>query len=171
MVEKPNGTVTNCNEAQIKSIKLTETKEIKMVEKPKRKYSIEPVFGVLNKAHNQFMRQVVKNNETKRECIKANIQKHYDDELRFWLDFNQKAGVLPDSIKFNEYCKSKGYIPKQVAEHTVFEGKKFYNAVIQGNYVLLDEMANMFNGYLFIDTENIYNKPTQSDGELVLAGE
>lgn len=132
-----------------------------MTTKPKRKYNIEPVFGVLTKAKNQFMRQVIKNNETKRSCIEANISKHYDDELRYWLDFHKKAGVLLDSLKFNEYCKGKNHIAGQVAEHTVFEGKAFYNAVIQGNYSLLDEMSYMFNDYLFEDTENIYNKPKQ----------
>jgi hypothetical protein len=162
MEKNPNiGIADNISNAQTTTVKVTTKQEKEMTTKPKRKYNIEPVFGVLTKAKNQFMHQVIKDNDTKRKCIEANITKHYDDDLRYWLDFNKKTGVLLDSVKFNEYCSAKKQIARQVAEHTVFEGKAFYNAVIQGNYGLLDEMSYMFNDYLFQDTENIYNQPTQ----------
>lgn len=130
-------------------------------DKPKRQYTVEPVIGVLKKAKTQFGRQVKKDNDTKRACIEANISKHYADELRFWLDFNAKVKALLDSVRFNEYCKKHNHDARQVAEHVVFEGKAFYNAVRDGIYDSLHEMAFMFNGNLFVDSENIYEKQKQ----------
>lgn len=156
--EFKNGIADNISTAQITDQSGLNNKP---AVKPKRRYNIEPPFNVLKPAKRQFMRQVIKNNETKRGCIQANISNHYDDELRFWLDFNKKTAVLLDSMRFNEYCEKKNHIAKQVAEHVLFEGKEFYNAILKGEYSLLDEMAYMFNNYLFQDTENIYDKPKQ----------
>lgn len=155
-----NGNADTISNAQTTTVKVIK-QEKQMTVKSTRKYNTEPPFNVLKPAKRQFMRQVIKNNETKRGCIEENISNHYEDKLRFWLDFNKKVGVLLDSMKFNKYCESKNHDARQVAEHTIFEGKEFYNAILKGEYSLLDEMAYMFKDYLFEDTENIYEKPKQ----------
>ncbi len=154
-----NGIVANSNNATIRKIEVEVKK--KSTDKPKRPYNREAVYDVLDRGLRQFKRQVTQNNETKRECIIANIRSRYDDALRFWLDFNKEVAIFTDSIRFNEYCKSKGHDVRQVAEHIIAEGKTFKNRVLFEGYHVIDQMAYMFNGNLFVDTEKIYDKPKQ----------
>jgi hypothetical protein len=155
--ESTNGTVANSNNATITAIEVEIRK--KSTDKPKRNYKKEAVYDVLDRAMRQFKRQITQNNETKRECIVANVRNCYDDALRFWLDFNREVEKFTDSIRFNEYCKAKGHDVLQVAEHIIAEGKTFKNKVLSEGYHVIEQMAYMFNGNLFVDTERIYDKP------------
>ena len=156
--ETSNGNVENINDAQITTIEVKKETKKMTGSKTKRSYKREAVYDVLNRAMRQFKRQVLQNNETKRECIAKNISKCYDDTLRFWLDFNKEVSAFTDSIRFNEYCESKNHNVLQVAEHIVAEGKTFKNKVLSEGFHIIEQMAYMFKGNLFVDTENIYSK-------------
>lgn len=153
--ENQNGTVANSNNATITA------NGVGTKDKPKRSYKKEAVYDVLDTAMRQFKRQITKNNDTKRDCILANIGKRYPDTLRFWMDFNKEVEQFTDSIRFNEFCKSKGHDARQVAEHIIADGKTFKNRVLSEGFHKIEQMAYMFNGNLFVDTERIFDKYKQ----------
>ena len=162
MAKEKNKSADNTSETKVKTT-IEINSEMKANEKPnkKRNYKKESVYDVLDTAMRQFKRQVIQNNETKRECILANIKKRYDDSLRFWLDFNKEVAVFTDSMRFNEYCEKNKHNVLQVAEHIIAEGKTFKNRILSEGFHLIEQMAYMFNGNLFVDTEKIYTKETQ----------
>lgn len=135
-----------------------ESQNVKPASVKGSKKKVSPVYAVLKRARTQFGRQVDKNTETKRKCIEENIKKYYTDPLRFWLDFKDETKILLDSISFNNACSHLGLIPKNVAEHIVYEGKNLRNDVREYGLGIIGGQVMKFNAPLFVDTEGLYTK-------------
>ena len=108
-------------------------------------------------ANRQFKRHSKRfqNTEAKIACIEDNIERYYDDSLRFWANLKDEAKDLLDSIKFNETCKSLGLKPENVAQHIIFEGKTVKNNVLRNGLDEMGEFIKAFDAPLFEDKEHI----------------
>ena len=130
-------------------------------EKPKRKYSPQPLFVVLRKARRLFYSQVDKNVANKQTCIKVATESYdnlYPDTLRFELDFRQERDRLVDSTKFCNACHALELNPEYVADHIVFEGKSLVNKVLKEGLQVVGEKVHMFNAPLWKDTVSLYGE-------------
>lgn len=108
-------------------------------------------------ANRQFKRYSKKfqNTEAKIACIEDNIDRYYDDSLRFWANLKDEAKDLLDSIKFNDTCKELGLKPENVAQHIIFEGKAVKNRVLRNGLDEMGELIKAFDAPLFEDKDSI----------------
>ena len=89
-----------------------------------RKRAVPALWRVLTKARKVFEVQINKTNQVKLQCLERFMSTYYADQDQFWVDFMKQVGILMDSRRFYNECKSKGYNPQNVAEHIVFSGSK-----------------------------------------------
>lgn len=129
-------------------------------EQPKRSYRIPPVYKILGKAKRLFLKQVTKDIEAKKACIKLALASYddlYPDTLRFDLDFRAERERLTDSKKFCKACKELGLNPIDVADNVIFEGKTVLQKVLKDGLQVVGENVHMFNAPLWKDSENLYS--------------
>lgn len=119
-------------------------------------------------ANRQFKRYSKKfqNTEAKIACIEDNIDRYYDDSLRFWANLKDEAKDLLDSIRFNETCRKLGLDPGNVAQHIIFEGKAVKNKVLLNGLDDMGELIKAFDAPLFKDNGHILeDKVSQKEAE------
>lgn len=95
-----------------------------------RKRAVPALWRVLTKARKVFEVQINKTNPVKLQCLERFMPSYYADQDQFWVDFMKQVGILMDSRRFYNECKSKGYNPQNVAEHIVFSGSKTIKKVL-----------------------------------------
>ena len=134
---------------------VSEANEAASKKKPVR--TIPPVYRVMMAANRQFKRYSKKfqNTEAKIACIEDNIDRYYDDSLRFWANLKDEAKDLLDSIKFNNTCNGLGLKPENVAQHIIFEGKGVKNRVLWNGLDEMGELIKAFDAPLFEDKDSI----------------
>ena len=129
----------------------------------KRNHKVNPLYSWMRKAKALQFRQLVQSGETKKACLDAVLKREaalFPDPLRASLAFKAERDMLLDSKRFCAECESVGREPKEVADHTIFEGKKVVKDVLQyGPLHVLGERIHMFNCPLWEDTEKLYSVP------------
>lgn len=127
----------------------------------KRVYKPQPVYRVIKKARTLQLKQLVQSGESKAACLNAVVAKCddiYPDKLRFDIDFRAERERLTDSKRFCRECESRGLVPENVADHTVFEGKAVVEKVLKDGLQVLGEKVQMFNCPLWKDSENLFSQ-------------
>ena len=127
----------------------------------KRTDKPQPVYYILNKSRQMFKWQLEKDSAMKVACMDAALAANphkYSDKLRFELDFKAERDRLTDSKRFCSACEDLGLNPINVADHVVFEGKSILEKVLKNGLQVLGENVRMFNGPLWVDSEDLYKK-------------
>lgn len=127
----------------------------------KRTNKVNPLYSWMRKAKALQFKQLDQSGATKKACIEAILQREatlFPDPLRASLAFKEERDHLLDSKRFCAECESVGRKPEEVADHTIFEGKKIVKDVLQyGPLHVLGERINMFNCPLWEDTQKLYS--------------
>lgn len=127
----------------------------------KRTHKVNPLYSWMRKAKALQFRQLDQSGATKKACIEAILKREatlFPDPLRASLAFKEERDHLLDSKRFCAECESVGRKPEEVADHTIFEGKKIVKDVLQyGPLHVLGERINMYNCPLWEDTQKLYS--------------
>lgn len=96
--------------------------------------SFQKLWSTLVSARALFNRLPNKSTEMKRLAIESCISKKYTDALIFWTDFKKATKRLLRNVEFLRECEICRRNPVHVAQHVVFLGSAFVDAV--GDYGL-----------------------------------
>jgi len=127
--------------------------------------SFRKFWSTLISARALFNRLPKKSTEMKRLAIEACISENYDDAIIFWTDFRKATKRLLRNVEFLMECEICRRNPVHVAEHVVFLGAAFVDAVgdeglsvLQGQEVLYVDPICTEETLKILDKQNTYEK-------------
>lgn len=127
--------------------------------------SFRKLWSTLISARALFNRLPKKSTEMKRLAIEACISDYYDDSMIFWTDFRKATKRLLRNVEFLRECEICRRNPVHVAEHVVFLGAGFVDAVgdegfgvLQGQEVLYVDPICTQETLKELDQKNTYEK-------------
>ena len=100
-------------------------------EQKKKRAAVSPFWTVLNRARKTFDVQLVKNNETKLNCLKKYSGAEYDDQQKFHGAYMEKVERLTDSVRYCKAAEAAKCDPTVLATHIVFLGSATMNKVLK----------------------------------------
>lgn len=127
--------------------------------------SYRKLWATLTSARTLFSRLPNKSTAMKRLAIQTCILANYEDELIFWTEFRKMTKRLLRNIEFLRECEICKRNPVHVAEHVVFLGSGFVNAVgddglrvLQGQEVLYIDPICTEEVLKTLDSKDTYTK-------------
>lgn len=96
--------------------------------------NVSKISTTMNRARRKFQQQLKKmqNLQTKIDCIEEVAEEVYGSSAQMvWHDLLKESKRLTNLVDFNEYCRSLGLEPSNVAQHIVFDGSGAVNKVMR----------------------------------------
>ncbi|MDU1904836.1 MAG: hypothetical protein E6772_08635 [Dysgonomonas sp.] len=98
-----------------------------LTKKDQRVYTFRDLVTL---SRNLSQKQFEPSEETHKEAIERILPRYGYPKTRFLYEFIKETERVLDSKRFEADCRNKNLDPKNVAQHIVFAGDKFVNAVI-----------------------------------------